>query len=120
MTQHKAVLCLALGIQTLIAFLAYWFNQILAHCEGQICFYAGKITHLQGENYEITKEKILGKKELECPSKSFPEGSKVIFALILFSLSPNPKESICNLKTVVSNTNLRKPEQTLTLIWCTP
>lgn len=90
MAQHKAVPHLALGVQVLIAFLAYWFNQILAHFEGQICSYAGgknheRHTHLQTENYEITKEKIQGKKEIGCPVKSFPEGNRVIFTLILFS-----------------------------------
>lgn len=69
-------------------------------------------THLQAENYAITKEKIQVKKEIGCPLKLFLERNGTIFMLISFSKEnhPNPKNSIYKFKAVVSNTNFKKPE----------
>ena len=69
--------------------------------------------HLQGENDEITKEKTPVKKEIGCPLRLFPEGNRVTFSLISFSLVSSTKDCICNFQAVVSNTNFKKPEQAL-------
>lgn len=62
MAQHKAVLCLALGVQALRAVQAYRFDPGLL--QGADMFLCRKNykrhTHLQGENYEITKKKDSG------------------------------------------------------------
>lgn len=131
MAQHKAVSCLALGVQALRAVQAYCFNP--GSLRGAAMFLRRKNykrhKHLQGENYEITeKKKIQGKKEIRHTLKSFLEGNGVIFTLISFSLAPHPNESVYNFKTVASNTNVKKKQKTkkkgkkksayaLTLLW---
>ena len=66
-------------------------------------------THLQAENYAITKEKIQVKKEIGCPLKLFLERNRIFFTLISFSKEnhPKPKKSMYKFKAVVSNTNLK-------------